>query len=183
MIFLCGQSEQRLERGHGSLTPVKTKHEFIEIILQVFGINAMMSSVEPRLEVTQSPVNVKGLGFGMMEIVSIACQGRRRVPLPLIGGDFTARFHVFLQKATDGGRIGTLGHGQAQPSGFFHIAAMLVGIGDHLHRAKDQRAVLRRRYAPTSFTSDRASDDDLVGFDSPLQASAGLIHHGPAQAM
>src|SRR5271168_3054040 len=116
-------------------------------------------------------------------ITDIASQGCGRVPSPLIGADFTARFHIFLQKAADGGGIGTLGHRQAQPPGFFHVAAMLVAIGDYFHRTKDQGAVFRRRHAPAPFASHRTSDEGLVGFDSSLQGTAGLVHHRLTQAM
>ena len=141
----------------------------------------MMGAIEPGFEVAESPVDVERMGFGVMEIMSIACQGRGRVPSPLIGGDLRARLHIFLQKAANGTRIGSGSHGQTQPSGFFHVAAMLVSVGDDFHRAENQGAVRRRRYAPALFTSDGAADDDLVGFHASAEPGSGLVDHGAAQ--
>ena len=141
----------------------------------------MMSTVKPRFQVPESPVDVERMGFGMMMLMAVACEGRRRVTLPLIGANLRARLHVFLQKTADRTRIGSGSHGQTQSSGFFHVAAMLVGIGDHFHRAENQGAVRCRRHAPAFFTSDRAADDDLVGFHASAEPGAGLVDHGAAQ--
>ena len=141
----------------------------------------MMSAIEPCFEIAESPVDVECMGFGMMVLVAIACEGRRRITLPLIGANLRARLHVFFQEAADRTRIGSGSHGQAQPSGFFHVAAVLVAIGDHFHRAKDQGAVRRRRHASSRFTSDGAADNGLVGFHASAQAGAGLVDHGAAQ--
>ena len=143
----------------------------------------MMGTIEPRFEIAESPVDMECMGFGMMVLMAIAREGRRRVTLPLIGADLRARLHVFLQKAADRTRIGSGSHGQAQPSGFFHVAAMFVGIGDHFHRAKHQGAVRRRRHAPALFTSDGAADDNLVGFHASAEPGAGFVDHGAAQPM
>jgi hypothetical protein len=51
VIFLGGHAKEGLKSGHGCLAPVKTKDKFIEVILQIFGINAMMSAIEPGFEV------------------------------------------------------------------------------------------------------------------------------------
>ena len=47
--------------------------------MQVLGINAMMGAIEPGFEVAERPVNVERMGFGVMEIMPKACEGRGRV--------------------------------------------------------------------------------------------------------
>jgi hypothetical protein len=85
MRALGSQAQECLESCHGCLSAVETKDEFIEIILQVFCSDTVMSAVEPGLQITEYPMNVQGVGFGMVELVMIPSHCVCGIPFPLIG--------------------------------------------------------------------------------------------------
>jgi hypothetical protein len=71
MGTLGSQAQECLKRCHGCFSAVETKDKFIEIISQVFRIDTVMSTVQPGLQIAEDPMNVQGVGFGMVELVTI----------------------------------------------------------------------------------------------------------------
>jgi hypothetical protein len=43
-------------------------------MLQVFGINFVVSAIEPSLEVAEGAMNMQGVGFGVVKFVAITSQ-------------------------------------------------------------------------------------------------------------
>ena len=71
MRTLGGQAQESLESCHGRFPAVETKDKFIEIVLQVFCIDTVVSAVQPGLQIAEDPMNVQGMGFGMVKLVTI----------------------------------------------------------------------------------------------------------------
>ena len=74
MISLACQAQQGLERSHRRIPAVKAENEFIEIMLQVLGINAVVGTIEPSFEIPEGAMNMQGVGFGVVEFMAITCQ-------------------------------------------------------------------------------------------------------------
>ena len=74
MAALGRQSQQRLKRSHRRIPAVKTEHKFVEVMLQVFWINAVVGAIEPSLEVAEGTMNMQSVGFGVVEFMAITCQ-------------------------------------------------------------------------------------------------------------
>src|ERR1700704_5244710 len=70
MRTLGSQAQESLESCHVCFSAVETKDKFIKIILQVFCIDTVMSAVQPGLQIAKDPMNVQGVGFGMVELVT-----------------------------------------------------------------------------------------------------------------
>ena len=81
MRTLGSQAQECLESCHRCLSAVETKDKFIEIILQVFCIDTVMSAVQPGLQIAEDPMNVQGMGFGMVELVTIPLMAFLEYPL------------------------------------------------------------------------------------------------------
>jgi hypothetical protein len=181
--FQSEETKEGLEGGHGSFPPVEAKNELCKVILEILGIDAVMSAVEPRFEAAQSPVDMQRMRFGWPEFMPIGGQGRGRVSFPLVGANFGSRLDIFLQIATNRSGIRPGCDCESQPAGLFHLAIIFIGAGDHLHRAKNEGAVGRLCPAQPFFTSEGSPNNDLVRFHSAAQAEAGLVDHRAAQAM
>jgi hypothetical protein len=63
MISLGRQAQQGLERRHRCMPTVKAEYKFIKVMSQVFGIDAVMSAIEPGFEIAEGAVNMQGMGF------------------------------------------------------------------------------------------------------------------------
>ena len=74
MISLACQAQQGLKCSHWRFPAIKSKNKFIEVMLQVFGINAVVSSIEPSFEVPEGTMNMQRVGFGVMKFMAITCQ-------------------------------------------------------------------------------------------------------------
>ena len=74
------QAQECLESCHGCSSAVETKDKFVEIVLQVFCVDTVMSAVQPGLQIAKDPMNVQGAGFGMVEFVSIPSQCAFGIP-------------------------------------------------------------------------------------------------------
>ena len=62
--------------------------------MQVFRIDTVMSAVQPGLQIAEDPMNVQGVGFGMVELVTIPSHCVFGIPFPLIGINFGSQFHA-----------------------------------------------------------------------------------------
>ena len=71
MISLTCQAQQGLERSHRRIPAVKAENKFIEVMLQVFGINAVVGTIEPNFEVPEGAMNMQGESFGVMKFMAI----------------------------------------------------------------------------------------------------------------
>ena len=116
MRTLGSPTQERLESCHGCLSAVEAKDKFIEIILQVFCIDTVMSAVQPGLQIAEDPMNVQGMGFRMVELVTIPSHCVFGIPSPLIGINFGSRFHITRQEATNGSFIRPSGFSQPEPT-------------------------------------------------------------------
>jgi hypothetical protein len=106
MRTLGSQAQECLESFHRRLSAVETKDKFIEIILQVFCIDTVMSAVQPGLQIAEDPMNVQGMGFWMVEFVTISSHCVFGIPFPLIGIDFGCQFHIVREEVTNGNFTG-----------------------------------------------------------------------------
>ena len=148
MRALGSQAQECLESGHGCLSAVETKDKFIEIILQVFCIDTVMSAVEPGLQITEYPMNGQGVGFGMVELVTIPSHCACGIPFPLIGINLGSQLHIIRQEATNGNFIRPFGFSQPESTGSLHVIAMLIGVDEDFHGSKNQRTMLRATPLP-----------------------------------
>jgi hypothetical protein len=60
---------------------------------------------------------------------------------------------------------------------------MLIGVGDDFDGPKNQGAMGGLGHASPSFPSDRATNNDFVGFHATCQAGSRVANHTPTQAM
>ena len=183
MRTLGSQPQECLESCHGCLSAVETKDKFIEIILQVFCIDTVMSAVEPGLQIAKDPMNVQGVGFGMMELVTIPSHCVLGIPSPLIGINFGSQFHIIRQEATNGNFIRPFGLSQPEPTCSLHIIAMFISIGEDFHGPENQRTMFRARHSSASLAGHGTADENFVGFYSTAKATAACVNHSPAKAM
>jgi len=109
VISLACQTQQGLERRHRRIPAVKTECKFIEAVLQVFWIHAVVGAVEPSFEVAEGAMNMKGVRLGIVQFMVITCQRGFGITLPAIGIDHAPGLDVTGEKTADGHRIGTLG--------------------------------------------------------------------------
>lgn len=58
MISLACQAQQGLERSHRRIPAVKAENKFIKVMLQVFGINAVVGTIEPSFEIPEGAMNM-----------------------------------------------------------------------------------------------------------------------------
>jgi hypothetical protein len=165
------------------LSTVETKDKFIEIILQVFCIDTVMSAVQPGLQIAEDPMNVQGMGFGMVELVTIPSHGIFGIPSPLIGINFGSQFHILRQEATNGNFIRPFGFGQPEPTCSLHVIAMLIGIDEDFHGSKNQRTMLRAHHSSAFFAGHGTTDENFVSFHSTAKATAVRVNHSPAKAL
>ena len=64
MISLARQAQQGLEHSHRRIPAVKAENELIEVMLQAFGINAVMGAIEPSFEAAEGAMNMQGVAWG-----------------------------------------------------------------------------------------------------------------------
>ena len=183
MRTLSSQAQECLESCHGCSSAVETKDEFVEIVLQVFCVDTVMSAVQPGLQIVKDPMNVQGAGFGMVEFVSIPSQCAFGIPLPLIGINFGSWFHIIRQEATNGNFIRSLGFNQPEPTCSLHVIAMLISVDEHFHSSKNQPTMCRARHSSASFAGHGTADENFVDFHSTAKATAACVNHSPAKAL
>ena len=162
MRTLSSQAQECLESCHGCSSAVETKDKFVEIILQVFCVDTVMSAVQPGLQIAKDPMNVQGAGFGMVEFVSIPSHCAFGISLPLIGINFGSWFHIIRQEATNGNFIRSLGFNQPEPTCSLHVIAMLISVDEHFHSSKNQPTMCRARHSSAS----------LPGTGPPMKTSS-----------
>src|SRR3954447_25092609 len=63
-----GQAEQGLERGHGRAASVETEHEFVDVVGQMFGADAVVGAEQPGFEVGEGPVDPGQLLGGVLRV-------------------------------------------------------------------------------------------------------------------
>ena len=180
MRTLGSQAQECLERCHGCFSAVETKDKFIEIILQVFRIDTVMSAVQPGLQIAEDPMNVQGVGFGMVELVTIPSHCVFGIPFPLIGIDFGSQFHIVRQEATNGNFIRPFGFSQPEPTCSLHVITVLISIDEDFYGSKNQHPMFRARHSSASFAGYRTADENFVGFYSTAKATAACVNHSPA---
>ena len=183
MRALGSQAQECLESCHGCLSAVETKDKFIEIILQVFCVDTVMSAVEPGLQITEYPVNVQGVGFVMVELVTIPSHCACGIPFPLIGINLGSQLHIVRQEATNGNFIRPFGFSQPEPTCSLHVIAMLVSVDEDFHDSKNQRTMFGARHSSPSFAGHGTTDENFVGFHSTAKATAACVDHSPAKAL
>jgi hypothetical protein len=141
----------------------------------------MMGAIQPSFQVSERTVNMKGMRVGGMKPRFVAFQRGFGIAPPSIGVNLAAGLHALLQKVANRDGIGSLGQRQAKASGLFHFLSMLVGVGDDFDGPENQRAMDCLGHAATPFSSDRAADNDFVGFHATGQARSRVAHPAPTQ--
>ena len=102
-------------------------------------------------------MNVQGMGFGMVKLVTIPSHRIFGISSPLIGINFGSQFHILRQEATNGNFIRPFGFGQPEPIGSLHVIAMLIGIDEDFHGSKNQHPVFRARHSSAFFSGHRSA--------------------------
>jgi hypothetical protein len=72
------------------MSAVKAENKFIQVMSQVFGINAVVSAIEPGFEIAEGAVNMQGVGFWGVSFMAITCQRSLGITSPSIGNDHAA---------------------------------------------------------------------------------------------
>ena len=151
--------------------------------MQVFCIDTVMSAVQPGLQIAKDPMNVQGVGFGMVELVTIPSHCVFGIPFPLIGINFGSQLHIIRQEATNGNFICPFGFSQPEPTCSLHVIAMLISIDEDFHGSKNQHTMFRARHSSASFAGHGTADENFVGFHSTAKATAACVNHSPAKAL
>ena len=88
--MLTGEPKQRLEGRHGCTAPVEPEDELVEVVGLVFPAHAAVSAPEPRLEVSEDPMDPREQRRGLLRHslsrgpVIIPMLFERRVSLPAV---------------------------------------------------------------------------------------------------
>ena len=59
LVFLGRDAKERLERNHWCISSVESKYELIQVALEIFRLDTMMRTVEPRLEIPEDSVDMR----------------------------------------------------------------------------------------------------------------------------
>lgn len=57
-LFSSSDPEQSLKCRHWRLPPVESEDKFVQVGLQIFGLNPVMGSLDPGFQVRKEPVDV-----------------------------------------------------------------------------------------------------------------------------
>src|SRR5260370_39870753 len=88
--MLTGEPKQRLKSSHRCAAPVEPEDEVVEVVGQVFPAHVAVSAPEPRLEVSEAPMDPREQRRGLLRRslsrgpVLIAMLLERRVALPAV---------------------------------------------------------------------------------------------------
>ena len=128
------------ESGHRCFPAIETENEFVEVSLQVFRGNSMMHTIEPYLEIAESPVDVSRSRSRRLRVTIIRKHGFG-VPFPAIGCNHQSFDYILHQKLPDRHFVRLSRNGQAdtaRPLGSLSML-MLVSIADHFNSTENQR--------------------------------------------
>src|SRR6266536_2428956 len=178
------ESEQGLERCHGSLAPVMAKDELVEINLQLMSADAVVRSDEPLLKIPDGAVGERHHRLGPFAEVlsswlhardmSIACLIQAGKLFQAISVDRRARRDGLLDECQQRRRlkIGNYRHPCAARPG----STLLVGDGHERCFSPFQLAAAPQ---PVLWTSHPR----VVQFDLAVQGFARHVYHCPLQLM
>ena len=97
--MLTGEPKQRLEGRHGCTAPVEPEDELVEVMGQVFPAHAAVSAPEPRLEVSEYPMDPREQCRGLLghslsrRPMIIPTLLERRISLPAVRPNRAPRRH------------------------------------------------------------------------------------------
>ena len=74
MTSLAHQAREGLQGSNWRLPAVKAGNRFIEVMLLLFGINAVVGAIEPSFEFGEGAMNMQGVGFGVVKFMAITRQ-------------------------------------------------------------------------------------------------------------
>ena len=180
--FAHSDPQEGLESGHRCFSAIETEDEFVEVSLQVFRVNSMMRTIEPCLEITESPVDVGCPRSRNWPVLRVRKRGFG-VPFPAIGPNRRSFGYMVHQKLPYRLRISLSRNGQADAARLFGSLSAFVGLTDHFNGAKNQRFCGRSGHASTAFPRNGASHDRFIGFNVPLQSRAGVADHRTPQTV
>jgi len=92
----------------------------------------MMSTIKPRFEITESPVNVRSPHSWSLPM-PIVCKRGFGIPSPPIGPNHRASFDILHKKFTNRLLIGVCSGGQADTARPLYVLSSLVSICNHFN--------------------------------------------------
>jgi hypothetical protein len=179
--------ENGVKRRHWVEPTIETEHVFIEIGLQVFGLDpAMMRPLDPSFQIAENEMDHGQVRFGLVRVTAerqglmmVSHLRKVRVASPAIGAQRGTKRNVVFDKA--GKRVRTaVGHNAKPQSSCIDAASVLLAIvltRPNLYRSDHNRLVVS---APT-FASSLAADQAFVNFDRILATDSvalGTNHAG-----
>ena len=135
------------ESGHRCFPAIETENEFVEVSLQVFRGNSMMRTIEPCLEIAESPVDVCCSRSWRLRVTIIRKHGFG-VPFPAIGCNHQSFDYILHQKLPDRHFVRLSRNGQADTARPLGSLSMLVSIADHFNSTKNQRFCSHKTLTP-----------------------------------
>ena len=98
MISLTCQAQQGLKRSHRRIPAVKAENKFIEVMLQVFGINAVVGTIEPNFEVPEGAMNRKcwSRHFQSMPLIYTCREASASSGMCVVQPDVNVRIRIIL---------------------------------------------------------------------------------------
>ncbi len=180
--FARGDPQESLESGHRCFPAIETEDKFVEVSLQVFWVNSMMRTIEPCLEIAESPVNVRRPRSWRLPVAIVRKRGFG-VPFPAIGPNRRSFGCILHQKLPYRLLISLSCNGQADTACPLCSFSTFVDIADHFNSPENQRFCSHSGHASAAFPLNGASHDRFIGFNVPLQAGSCVTDHRTPQTV
>jgi hypothetical protein len=171
-----GDPENGVKRRHRVEATIETEHVFVEVGLQVFGLDtAMMRSLDPGFEVAENEMDHGQMRLGLVGVsaerqglMAVSHLRKTGVASPSIGAQDGAARYVVFDKADK--RIGAaVGHDTKPQSSRINAASVLLAIvcaRANLYGADHDGLVMNA----ASLAASLAADQAFVDFDRMLSA-------------
>lgn len=142
----------------------------------------MMSTIEPRFEIAESPVDVRSPDPRGLP-VPIWREGRSGVPSPSIGLDRCAFLNVLHQELPYRFLIGVCGGCQTDAARLLRAFPLSVRVTNDLNSPKNQCVGRQIRHRPPPLSSHRTAYNRLVSLHVAGQSGSRIIDHRASQAV
>ena len=142
----------------------------------------MMRTIEPCLEISESPVDVCSPHSWRLPVAIVRKRGFG-VSFPAIGPNRRSFGYILHQKLPYQLLVSLSRNGQADAARPLCGLSMLVGIADHFNSPENQRFCCQSGHASATSSFDGASHDRFIGFNLPLQPGSCVTDHRTPQTV
>jgi hypothetical protein len=186
-----GNPENGVKRRHRVEPTIETEHVFVEIGLQVFGLNTtMMRSPDPNFQVAENEMDHRQMRLGLVgvaaerkRLMAVSHLGKAGVASPAIGAEDGAARNVVFDEAGKRGCTAVWYNTKPQSSRIDAASVLLAVIltRPNLYSADHDRFVM----GSAPFSSRLASDHAFINFDRMLTANGITLgaNHAGAELM